>query len=495
MSDIFISYAKEDRGKAKDIAEALKQQGLSVWWDRSIPPGKTFDAVIEDALDAANCVIVLWSKTSVSSKWVKIEASEGNRRGILIPVLIDDVKIPLAFRRIQAADLRDWEGKLPHPEFNNLLNAIAEILGRPVQPSQKTNEVRDVAPEKVNISIKKDQRSWYRNPTYLTIIAFIAAAIISLVWVSTISAPPADFSIAISPIQGAVHQGGVITTAITIKGIQEYEHPVALSTNVQPSGIAVSFVPPIGEPTPSYTSTVRINVDSSVLKDNYKIVMTGTGADGKEHSCSYTLTVKPSVTPSPPVMPTPSPTPTITPHTSAATPTPSPTPYIIDTMDSTSGWETYIENGTESSINIKSIPGRTDNAIAISYDLKEGGYVAIYKEINPEILSGIEGIRFFYKGSGRPNTLALVLVYNDLNWTSFGVSWDRATVKDDWVSIEVPYTNFDCWWPEDNCLHYGYKLDLENVRTISFAISNNITMGDVYGSGEVIIDDVQEITS
>jgi pantoate kinase len=65
MSDIFISYAKEDRGKAKDIAEALKRQGLSVWWDRSIPPGKTFDTVIEEALDAANCVIVLWSKTSV----------------------------------------------------------------------------------------------------------------------------------------------------------------------------------------------------------------------------------------------------------------------------------------------------------------------------------------------------------------------------------------------------------------------------------------------
>jgi hypothetical protein len=232
----------------------------------------------------------LWSRTSVSSKWVKTEASEGDRRGILIPVLIDDVKIPLAFRRIHAADLKDWGGKLPYPGFGNLLKAVAGILGRPVQPSQKTNEVRDVVPEKVNILIKKDQRSWYRNPTYLTFIAFIAAAIIiSLVWVSTISSPPADFSIAISPMQGEVHQGGVITTAITIKGIQGYEHPVALSTNVQPSGIAVSFVPPIGEPTPSYTSTVTINVDSSVLKDNYKIVMTGTGADGKEHSGSYTI--------------------------------------------------------------------------------------------------------------------------------------------------------------------------------------------------------------
>ena len=159
MSDIFISYSSEDRGKAKDIAEALKQQGFSVWWDRSIPPGKTFDTVIEEALDAAKCVIVLWSRTSVSSKWVKTEASEGDRRGILIPVLIErDVKIPLAFRLMQAADLRDWEGKLPHLGFDNLLKAVAGILGRPVQPGQKTNEVRDMEPEKVHISIEEPEK-------------------------------------------------------------------------------------------------------------------------------------------------------------------------------------------------------------------------------------------------------------------------------------------------------------------------------------------------
>ena len=160
MSDIFISYAKEDRGKAKDIAEALKQQGFSVWWDRSILPGETFDTVIEDALDTAKCVIVLWSKTSVYKEWVRTEASEGKQRGILIPVLIDDVKIPLAFRRIQAADLRDWEGKLPHPGFDNLLKAVAGILGRPpaVQPGQKTNEVRDIEPEKVHISIEEPEK-------------------------------------------------------------------------------------------------------------------------------------------------------------------------------------------------------------------------------------------------------------------------------------------------------------------------------------------------
>jgi formylglycine-generating enzyme required for sulfatase activity/calcineurin-like phosphoesterase family protein len=155
MSDIFISYSKEDRGKAKDVAEALEQRGLSVWWDRNIRIGEKFDTVIEEALDAANCVIVLWSPISVSKEWVRTEATEGDERGILIPVFIADVKkIPLRFRRSQTADLRDWDGKLPHPGFDNLLEAVARILGRPlaVQPGQKTNEVRAVDSEKVNMS-------------------------------------------------------------------------------------------------------------------------------------------------------------------------------------------------------------------------------------------------------------------------------------------------------------------------------------------------------
>jgi hypothetical protein len=97
MSDIFLSYKSEDRAKAQIIAEALEKNGYSVWWDRVIPPGRTFDEVIEEELAAANCMVILWSEESVKSEWVRTEASEGNRRKILIPVLIEDVTPPLAF--------------------------------------------------------------------------------------------------------------------------------------------------------------------------------------------------------------------------------------------------------------------------------------------------------------------------------------------------------------------------------------------------------------
>ena len=106
-------------------------------------------------------------------------------------------------------------------------------------------------------------------------------------------------------MKGDVHPSGVITTSITIKDIGGYEYPVSLSATGQPSGVEVTFVPSFGRPKPSYTSTVTINVDPSVSVGNYSIVMKGTGADGKEHSCCYNLRVKPTGTPTPTPMSTP----------------------------------------------------------------------------------------------------------------------------------------------------------------------------------------------
>jgi hypothetical protein len=88
-----------------------------------------WDQVIETELAQAKCVIVLWSKHSVDSEWVRIEAEEARQRGILVPALLDDVKIPLAFRRIQAAHLVDWSGEGEHPEFLELCRAVRDAVG------------------------------------------------------------------------------------------------------------------------------------------------------------------------------------------------------------------------------------------------------------------------------------------------------------------------------------------------------------------------------
>ena len=128
MSDIFISYAHQDRSFASRLATVLAQRGWSVFWDRRIPVGKVFDQVIEQQLDATRCLIVLWSEHSIVSDWVKTEASEGARRGVLHPALISDVKIPLEFRRLQTARLVDWQPGSPHEEFDQFLSDLTRTL-------------------------------------------------------------------------------------------------------------------------------------------------------------------------------------------------------------------------------------------------------------------------------------------------------------------------------------------------------------------------------
>jgi hypothetical protein len=150
MSDIFLSYTREDRETAKRIAEALERRGYSVWWDRIIPPGKMYDKFIEENLNAAKCVLVLWSRGSAISDWVNDEASEGLRRRILIPVLIEDTEIPLGFRRVQAANLIHWQGTAPYPEFDLLLKSVGEIVGKlPVDLREsKKGQKRQIAEAK-----------------------------------------------------------------------------------------------------------------------------------------------------------------------------------------------------------------------------------------------------------------------------------------------------------------------------------------------------------
>jgi hypothetical protein len=125
MADVFISYASQDRESARNLARALEARGWSVWWDRKIVAGETFDQVIEHELESANCVIVLWSKASVTSEWVKNEAAAAAQRGVLVPALIDNVTLPLEFRRKHTANLIHWDGAASDEAFQSLCAGVA----------------------------------------------------------------------------------------------------------------------------------------------------------------------------------------------------------------------------------------------------------------------------------------------------------------------------------------------------------------------------------
>jgi TIR domain/Bacterial Ig-like domain (group 2) len=141
MTDIFLSYANEDRDAAARLAAHLESIGWRVWWDRRIPAGRTWRAVLETALAEMRCMIVLWSKHSVESPWVAEEAEEARRLGkTLVPVLIERVEPPIGFRAIQAADLSHWGGSADDPTVQMLVTDLKSLLGAPREQPHERHE-------------------------------------------------------------------------------------------------------------------------------------------------------------------------------------------------------------------------------------------------------------------------------------------------------------------------------------------------------------------
>ena len=141
MIDIFISYKREEQPQARMIADALEKKGWTVWWDPKIRAGERFDDVIERALIESKCVVVLWSKQSIVSQYVKDEATYALNRNKLVPILIEDVNLPFRFERINTVQLIDWDGSDKFPGFQKLIIDIISILGEsPAEVEKREQE-------------------------------------------------------------------------------------------------------------------------------------------------------------------------------------------------------------------------------------------------------------------------------------------------------------------------------------------------------------------
>jgi hypothetical protein len=128
MANVFVSYARRDRDRVLALVSALEHEGLSVWWDPNLVPGKRFRDIIARELEAADSVVVVWTAASIQSDYVQDEAEDARERGVLVPVKLEEVKPPAGFRQVQAADLSQWTGSGQHPEFRILLSAVHTLV-------------------------------------------------------------------------------------------------------------------------------------------------------------------------------------------------------------------------------------------------------------------------------------------------------------------------------------------------------------------------------
>ena len=130
MADVFVSYARVDKARVAPIVAAIEAQGWSVWWDPEIAAGQLFDDQIEAQLAAARCVLVVWTPTSVASRWVRGEAREAADRGILLPVRFEEARLPMDVRALHTTDLDRWANDQASPPFQEVVRALGGMLAR-----------------------------------------------------------------------------------------------------------------------------------------------------------------------------------------------------------------------------------------------------------------------------------------------------------------------------------------------------------------------------
>ncbi len=135
---VFLSYARGDQKRALTVIAALERAGIQVWWDGLLEGGDTFLPTTEAALESADAVVVLWSRTSVDSHWVRDEATRGRERGCLVPLSLDGSHAPLGFRQFQLINITKWRGKPDAPEIVAAIRAITALSGREAQAPAAT---------------------------------------------------------------------------------------------------------------------------------------------------------------------------------------------------------------------------------------------------------------------------------------------------------------------------------------------------------------------
>ena len=141
MADIFVSYSRADKARVAPLVAAFEAQGWSVWWDPEITPGDEFDALIGAELESARAVVVVWTRSSVESRWVKGEARDAADRGVLVPVRFENARLPIDVRSIHTTELDDWGESRDSAPFKALCAALEAKLklsaAKPNPPSEK----------------------------------------------------------------------------------------------------------------------------------------------------------------------------------------------------------------------------------------------------------------------------------------------------------------------------------------------------------------------
>ena len=96
--------------------------------DSRLEAGENFGELIAQEIDQAKCVIVIWSQSSVGSKWVYAEATEADSQGKLVPVTIEQCRPKPPFNVLHCYNLTGGSEESDSPVWTSLLKRIRTFV-------------------------------------------------------------------------------------------------------------------------------------------------------------------------------------------------------------------------------------------------------------------------------------------------------------------------------------------------------------------------------
>lgn len=180
--DIFISYSSVDKIAANAICHVLEQNKLRCWIaPRDIPPGAEYGDLIDEAIKHADIVVIIFSETSSTSRWVKGELNIAfEEQKTIIPFRLDSTPLQGQNRLILAQ--KHWIDAYPDYEtkFVDLVNAVKLSLGISTKDGEVIDEPGSYKGEEDKIVGKSDKPKWYKFPnrTLKMILSMILVLIV-----------------------------------------------------------------------------------------------------------------------------------------------------------------------------------------------------------------------------------------------------------------------------------------------------------------------------
>ena len=131
-ADVFISYKSEEEPVARHIREVLEANGISCWMaPDSIPVGSNYMKQIPEAIENCRAMVVVISRKSQQSVWVKNEFSEAiSKHKLIIPYVIQDCELEDEFAFSMSTMQQVFAWKDEEQALKKIVHDIREALGK-----------------------------------------------------------------------------------------------------------------------------------------------------------------------------------------------------------------------------------------------------------------------------------------------------------------------------------------------------------------------------